>query len=154
MPHPERKADTPDQAQGVYRKYRVERVDGKPEKPGAEYFVLDAVNDKHAVPALQAYAASCMTEYPELAKDIARRWLMRVDTSAPQQAAPSVAEAVKPSNEWRKLRISGQQLTAVGLSEEAAAMLCGADDSVLWHELAAVMASWPWRCSTSSGCMR
>lgn len=136
QPFPERDDKANDQAQGLYRKYNVRRVDGKPEKPGAEHFVLDAVHDKHAIPALQAYAASCMTEYPALAKDIARRWLMREQPAPAAPQTPNVAAAVNPNNEWRRLLIGEERLRAVGLSAEATAMLCGGKGSVPWRDLA------------------
>lgn len=58
----------------LYNKYLVQRSDGS-SAPGAkhencEYFVLDLVHDKHAKAALNAYAKSCVTEYPELARDL------------------------------------------------------------------------------------
>lgn len=62
---------------GLYRKFHVERVDGR-DKPGgdrenADYFVLDMANDPHAVAAIYAYAKSCSKEYPQLAGDILDR---------------------------------------------------------------------------------
>lgn len=63
-----------DPTRGVYEKFYIERTDGKSD-PGekhdaCEYFVLDLDHDKHAVAALEAYAASCEAEYPLLAKDL------------------------------------------------------------------------------------
>lgn len=61
---------------GVYEKFKVERTDGRSEPGekhhGCTYFVLDLNHDKHAIPALRAYAKSCAKEYPELAADLKR----------------------------------------------------------------------------------
>lgn len=47
---------------GLYRKFIVERVDGKSapgqKHDGCEYFVLDLTHDKRALPALRAYAGA------------------------------------------------------------------------------------------------
>jgi hypothetical protein len=63
-----------DHSKGLYRKFNVERTDGTSalggKHEGCEYFVLDLTHDKHAMPALQAYAASCAREYPALADDL------------------------------------------------------------------------------------
>lgn len=71
------KADN-DQSRGLYRKYRVERLDGSgaPERKheACEYFVLDLEHDPHARAALDAYADSCKDSYPALAADLCE-WL-------------------------------------------------------------------------------
>ena len=59
---------------GLYRKYKIERVDGS-SKEGKKhhnctYFVLDLNHDKHARAALAAYAKSCKDEYPQLSNDL------------------------------------------------------------------------------------
>ena len=60
-----------DQERGLYRKYRVERLNDPIGKhSGCEYYVLDLMHDKHAAPALLAYAASCEAEFPALAGDL------------------------------------------------------------------------------------
>lgn len=61
------------QAIGIYEKYTVTRTDGT-DQPGGKhhgdkYFVLE-LTDKHAMPAISAYANSCQDEYPALAKDL------------------------------------------------------------------------------------
>lgn len=63
-----------DKNRGLYGKFRVERTDGR-SAPGeehdqCEYFVLDLTHDKHAVPAIKAYAESCQSEFPRLSKDL------------------------------------------------------------------------------------
>ena len=59
---------------GLYNKFTVTRTDGKSEPgekhDGCDYFVLDLTHDPHAIPALVAYAASCETDYPLLARDL------------------------------------------------------------------------------------
>lgn len=60
-----------DTKRGLYGKYKVERLsdpDGKHED--CYYFILDTVHDKHSLAALEAYAGSCMNEYPLLAMDL------------------------------------------------------------------------------------
>lgn len=62
-----------DRERGLYDKYRVEKVNGK---PVGECFVLEA-HDPHAVVALREYAKSCGDEFPQLATDLtsmANRW--------------------------------------------------------------------------------
>lgn len=56
-----------DHNRGLYGKYRVEKVNGKP--TGA-VFVLAYANDPHARAALAAYAESCREDYPQLAADL------------------------------------------------------------------------------------
>lgn len=57
----------PDTKRGLYGKYRVEKVNGK---PVGECFVLEQ-SDPHAVAALRAYADSCADDYLSLATDLA-----------------------------------------------------------------------------------
>lgn len=63
-----------DEKRGLYRKYKVERVDGSSKPEGkhedCQYFVLDMEHDPHARVALRAYADSCKKDFPGLAKDL------------------------------------------------------------------------------------
>ena len=63
-----------DKERGIYNKFTVTRNDGQSERgkkhDGCAYFVLDIDHDKHAHAALQAYADSCESEYPQLAADV------------------------------------------------------------------------------------
>jgi hypothetical protein len=63
-----------DAARGLYGKFLVHRADGSSKRGGkhehCEYYVLDLNHDKHAIPALEAYALSCRNEYPQLADDL------------------------------------------------------------------------------------
>lgn len=63
----------PDEKRGLYGKYRVEKVNGK---PVGECFVLEE-HDPLALPALRAYAEAGRARYPFLADDLERmesRW--------------------------------------------------------------------------------
>jgi hypothetical protein len=59
---------------GLYHKYNVERTDGSSapggKHHGDEFFVLNMTTDRHAIPALRAYAKSCASDYPALAADL------------------------------------------------------------------------------------
>jgi hypothetical protein len=57
----------PDQQRGLYGKYRVEKINGKPTGP---VFVLAYATDPHARAALAAYAESCRKDYPQLSDDL------------------------------------------------------------------------------------
>lgn len=63
-----------DPGRGLYEKFRIERIDGTSapgqKHDGCQCFVLDLTHDKHAWPALIAYAASCSAEFPKLADDL------------------------------------------------------------------------------------
>ena len=66
-----------DEHRGIYEKYHVERLNDPEGKHAAcNYFVLDLVHDKFAIPALRAYAKACERKFPQLAKDI--RWSLRL----------------------------------------------------------------------------
>lgn len=59
---------------GLYSKFSVTRADGR-HAPGekhhaCDYFVLDLTHDRHAWPAIAAYANACEAEYPQLAADL------------------------------------------------------------------------------------
>lgn len=63
----------PDQERGLYGKYHVEKVNGK---PVGECFVLEE-HDPNAVPALRAYYDAAKEAFPKLAVDLiamANRW--------------------------------------------------------------------------------
>jgi hypothetical protein len=59
---------------GLYNKFTVTRNDGASapgqKHDGCIYFVLDVTHDRHAPPAIMAYAKSCASEYPALARDL------------------------------------------------------------------------------------
>lgn len=59
-------------AVGLYHKFNIARTDGDPTGRHAndEYFVLNLSTDKHAIPAIAAYAESCADEFPALASDL------------------------------------------------------------------------------------
>ena len=80
-----------DKTRGLYNKYRVERLDGSSDiggkHYGCEYFVLDLTHDKHAKAALLAYAESCKTEYPLLAKDLRAQAILASPDSGDEKHA-------------------------------------------------------------------
>lgn len=63
-----------DKSEGIYGKYRVDRLDGGTEPGGkhenCKYFVLDLAHDPYAMPALVAYADACRQDFPALAMDL------------------------------------------------------------------------------------
>jgi|HubBroStandDraft_2_1064218.scaffolds.fasta_scaffold01263_2 hypothetical protein len=73
--------DDPDRDRGLYSKYVVRRSDGSSGAGGkherCDYFVLDLTHDRHALVALEAYAASCEVEYPKLYDDL-QDWLAKL----------------------------------------------------------------------------
>lgn len=83
---------------GLYRKFDVRRTDGRDlpggDREGATYFVLDVTHDPHAKPALAAYAAACMADYPQLAGDLVRQYGLEVaETPASDWALIKTSEA-------------------------------------------------------------
>lgn len=64
----------PAEAQGLYQKFKVYRLDGSDapgnKHHGCEYFVIDMHHDPHAKAALVAYAEDCKTTHPELSNDL------------------------------------------------------------------------------------
>ncbi|KZL33174.1 MULTISPECIES: hypothetical protein [Rhodococcus] len=74
---------------GLTDKYIVRRVDGSDAEGGRNfgrrYFVLSYDSDPHARAALAAYAASCETDYPELAADLRAR--LNEKKAAPTEAS-------------------------------------------------------------------
>ena len=55
---------------GLYGKYKIEKADGSPVDPEADYLVLRLDSDKHARIAALAYAESVMSENTLLASDL------------------------------------------------------------------------------------
>lgn len=60
----------PDTDKGLYNKYEVKRIDGKPGRENCQYFVLDLCHDPHAKPALEAYINALPKEYHLLKDDL------------------------------------------------------------------------------------
>lgn len=71
---PERDQSRPAEQQGMFEKFRVQRLDGSDcgggKHYGCRYFVLDLTHDQHAPAAMHAYAGSCAVSHPQLAADI------------------------------------------------------------------------------------
>ncbi|RQO38646.1 hypothetical protein DBR37_01765 [Herminiimonas sp. KBW02] len=83
---PERDPSKPAEAQGLFRKFDVSRVDGS-DAPGGkhygcEYFVLDVDHDPHAPAALRAYGEACRDTHPQLSAEL----MARHSTNQPVQA--------------------------------------------------------------------
>lgn len=68
--------DATGEGRGLYKKFRVERVDGTDapggKHDGCRYFVLDLTHDPYAMPAIRAYARAAAKYYPALAADLRR----------------------------------------------------------------------------------
>jgi ferredoxin-thioredoxin reductase catalytic subunit len=62
-----------DKKRGLYLKYIIEKADGSPVAPEADYFVLRLDNDKAARAAAANYAALIAKDAPELSKDLIER---------------------------------------------------------------------------------
>lgn len=81
---------------GMYEKFIVRRTDGTDgagqKHEGCLYFVLDTTHDRFAIPALEAYAEACASEYPLLAADVrelAEKMKMRAErTGGRSEEAP------------------------------------------------------------------
>ncbi len=86
---PERDNDKPSELQGLFRKYEVSRVDGKPEHNDCDYFVLDVTHDPHAKAALCAYADAVEVDNPTLAGEMRSRYCL--PTSRHYIKAPAVS---------------------------------------------------------------
>lgn len=71
---PEYDETKPREEQGMYRKFIVERADGRQgagyRHHNCDYFVIDITHDPFAEAAMLAYADMCEIRYPELARDI------------------------------------------------------------------------------------
>ena len=60
-----------DKKLGLYRKYKVERLNDPTGKhDDCDYFVLDMNHDKFAKAAVLAYADECESEFADLARDL------------------------------------------------------------------------------------
>lgn len=55
---------------GLFHKFEVKRTDGRQNREGARFFVLNYAHDLYARDALQAYADACRTTHPKLATDL------------------------------------------------------------------------------------
>ncbi len=55
---------------GYEKKYIIEKANGNPIEPGADYFVFRLDKDPYALDALYVYACSLTYVNPELSKDL------------------------------------------------------------------------------------
>ena len=81
---------------GLYRKYVIEKVSGRPVDPAAEYFVLRVDKDPAAREALLAYAGACRDTNPTLSDDLLS-WVRRFmgDLLASPDPGQGVVERLK-----------------------------------------------------------
>lgn len=70
-----------DNKKGLYRRYKIEKTNGKPVDPLAEYFVLrldrngtDPVHIEAGRKAILLYAEEIKDHLPELSKDLIERY--------------------------------------------------------------------------------
>jgi hypothetical protein len=62
----------PDTDKGLFNKYEVKRIDGKPGRENCQYFVMDLCHDPYAKPALEAYIKALPEEYALLKADLTK----------------------------------------------------------------------------------
>jgi hypothetical protein len=83
---------------GIYQKFNVTRADGRhaagEKHEACDYFVLDLTHDRHAFPALLAYAESCKEEYPQLCEELVAKATCLLSstwqfTTVPETTLPS-----------------------------------------------------------------
>ena len=68
---------------GLYRKYRIEKADGSPVSPDAEYFVLRLDTDPAARSAVLTYAFEIEESNPAFARDL-RMWVAEISLEQEQ----------------------------------------------------------------------
>lgn len=81
MSNDPRFTDESENPSGLHRRYFIQKADGSPVSPEAEYFVLrldsgckDARHRDACLKAILVYAAEIKDHMPELAKDIRSRY--------------------------------------------------------------------------------
>ncbi|MBC7860316.1 MAG: hypothetical protein H7Z39_16405 [Burkholderiaceae bacterium] len=103
------------QDQGLYNKFNVTRADGRhaagEKHADCEYFVLDVSHDKHALPALIAYADSCEADYPLLSADLRSKATASIGAN---NAFVTVPETTLPGGQVVPSFQVGQYLCAKG----------------------------------------
>lgn len=116
-----------DKERGIYNKYIVNRVYGgqrKGEKHhNCRYFVLDLTHDKHAIPAIFAYASSCEVDgYHELAKDlrcsVGGEPISSIDHF---QREGMLADAIAQRDKWRTAHSEAEYKFASAIARAEAA---------------------------------
>jgi hypothetical protein len=103
------------QDQGLYNKFNVTRADGRhaegEKHANCEYFVLDVSHDKHALPAIVAYADSCKSDYPLLSADLRNKAAASIGAN---NAFVTVPETTLPGGRIVPSFQVGQYLCAKG----------------------------------------
>lgn len=120
----------PDPEQGLYRKYNVERLNDPTGKHrDCIYYVLDLNHDRHAVAALEAYAASCAEEYPTLAFD-----LRHTAASLARKLGVTRPEAVTPHERGAMIEAVARALCRFSYADRSIEELV-APSRQLWQRL-------------------
>lgn len=60
----------PEQSKGLYNKYKVERIDGKPGRENCQYFVVDVCHDPYGPAAVRAYIDALPDDFAQLKADL------------------------------------------------------------------------------------
>lgn len=115
---------TKGKAAGIYHKFNVSRTDGRDcpggKHEGCHYFVLDLAHDKHAVPAIKAYAASCERDFPALASEllgsIDGKLLINAAFPAPASIPPLPADTFE---EFARRKARDTRLADIGIPKRA-----------------------------------
>jgi hypothetical protein len=147
-----------DQSQvGLYHKFNVERTDGSSAPGGKhhsdEYFVLNLTTDRHALPALKAYAKSCANDFPALAADLRAkvRALMPSEfVTVPETTLPNglvvpeftVGRYLCTVDESGKATVAADAVPTVKINYHDAVKACDASGLKLIRETQALALSW------------
>jgi alkanesulfonate monooxygenase SsuD/methylene tetrahydromethanopterin reductase-like flavin-dependent oxidoreductase (luciferase family) len=83
----------------LFNKYRVEKQDGSPVDPKAQYFVLRIDTDPVARYAVYAYAAFISGSDDEFADEL-RAWVKQYGGAVEQMRAPDFAETCRQIGHW------------------------------------------------------
>lgn len=120
---------------GLFEKFRVERVDGKDkpggDKDGAEYFVLDYAHDPDGWVAAASYAVTCSDRRPVLSQDLSRRLLVLLDSLIAHRPGTArrleeiFGSPVKESGVWRLLITLSTMVIGDGQEETTQAQPTG-----------------------------
>lgn len=133
----------PDQrTTGLYGKFHVSRNDGRDQpggdRHGADYFVLDLTHDKHTPAALEAYALSVASEYPQLAADLFAKLGHRGRAAEMRERERAIEEsdaaAQMTADHGRELSDLRKRLAEVTAERDALAAPLGKVPTVTLHQ--------------------
>ena len=60
----------PESNRGLFNKYKIERIDGKPGRENCQYFVVDVCHDPYAHAAIRGYIDALPDEFAMLKADL------------------------------------------------------------------------------------